>query len=599
MTGSVTVIANTLPEDVKLLQRPFQEDSAFAHFVVNATDADDVASMRKALSTRKFCVPVHELRSSSRGEPFRVIVGSNASELSMPEVALFPNHAHQTYAGAASLRKTTMLSLRRIRTAWIVGTIPCAAALSASCGMVPGDGMGNMHGRLPAAEVIAPAPWPGSLSVPTVADDNPDPNVVEVSLRAAPTEVEYVPGRRTQAWAYNGSVPGPTIRAKVGDEIIVHFSNRLPEPTTIHWHGVRVPSSMDGTVMMQQPVQPGSTFDYRFKALDAGTFWYHPHIRSDVQVDKGLYGTIVIDEPNEPAIPAVADEIVVLDDVLVDGPSGSPMSTGMGGMMGMGMGGGMRMGQEGNFILVDGARANVELAVRAGEVRRWRFVNTANARFFRLALSGGTMIRIGSDAGLLARPHAVSEILLVNGQREDVLVSVNQSGTTAVLQALPYARAMGMTSSGPIHLIRLVANTEPAATPPALPDPLRNVTAPAQPVKARSLRLGERMSHGGWVFTINGAAYPNVPVIDSSVGDAETWQIVNETEMDHPFHLHGFFFWVPSGKEWRDTVNIPANATVALQPYFDPRPGAGGSWAYHCHILEHAEAGMMGEVRVR
>ena len=107
------------------------------------------------------------------------------------------------------------------------------------------------------------------------------------------------------------------------------------------------------------------------------------------------------------------------------------------------------------------------------------------------------------------------------------------------------------------------------------------------------------MSHGGWVFTINGAAYPNVPVIEASVGDTETWQIVNETEMDHPFHLHGFFFWVPSGKEWRDTVNIPANATVALQPYFDARPGAEGSWAYHCHILDHAEAGMMGEVRVR
>lgn len=494
-----------------------------------------------------------------------------------------------------------MRSLTQIRSARVVAVLPCAAAFAASCGMGSGEGMGMMQGNLPAVgPIITPAPWRGTLSVPTVANDNPDPNIVEVSLRAAPVEVEYVPGQRIQAWAYNGSVPGPTIRAKVGDEIVVHFSNALPEATTIHWHGVRVPSSMDGTVMMQQPIQPGSTFDYRFKALDAGTFWYHPHIRSDVQVDKGLYGTVVIDDPNGPAIPAVADEVVALDDVLVDQPSGgSSMAMGMGGSMErMGMSGAI-MGQEGNLILVDGERANVELPVRAGETRRWRIVNTANARFFRLALSHGTMVRIGGDDGLLARPEPVSEMLLVNGQRADVLVSVDEPGTTAVLQALPYGRAMGAMSSGPIDLVRLVASAEPAATWPVLPDPLRKISGPAQAVKSRSLRLGAWMSHGGWVFTINGAAYPNVPVIESSAGDTEQWQIVNETAMDHPFHLHGFFFWVPSEKGWRDTVNIPANATVTLEPYFDSRPGAAGSWAYHCHILEHAEAGMMAELRVR
>ncbi len=447
-------------------------------------------------------------------------------------------------------------------------------------------------------------------SAATARDDNPDPNVVEISLRAAPTELEYVPGRRTQAWAYNGAVPGPMIRAKVGDEIVVHFSNGLPEATTIHWHGLRVPASMDGTAMMQDPVQPGSTFDYRFTALDAGTFWYHPHMHSDVQVDKGLYGTIVVDDPSAPAVPAVVDEMVVLDDVHLDGPSsGSPMGMGR-----------MSMGQDGDFVLVNGARANVEISVRAGEMRRWRIVNTANARFFRLALSGGTMLRIGGDAGLLAQPEPVSEMLLVNGQRADVLVYVNQPKTTAVLQALPYDRGMGSMggmgrmggmgsmggmgrmgtiSSEIIDLVRMVANGDPIARPGILPERLRTVSAAAQAVRARSFRLGARMSPSGWTFSINGSVWPNVPLVESSLGDTETWQVVNETGMDHPFHLHGFFFWVRGRQEWMDTVNVPASATVELQPYFDARPGAAGSWMYHCHILEHAEGGMMGEVRVR
>ena len=452
--------------------------------------------------------------------------------------------------------------------------------------------MGGMHGELPPPlSVIEPPPWGGALSVAMATDDNPDPNIVEVSLRAAPAEVEYLAGLRTQVWAYNGSVPGPVIRAKVGDEIIVHFSNDLPEPTTIHWHGVRVPSSMDGTALMQAPVQPGSSFEYRFVALDGGTFWYHPHVRSDIQVEKGLYGTMVIDDPAAPVIPAVADEIVVLDDVLVDSQSGAvDMSVGMRAAM---------MGREGNLALVNGARSNVELSVRAGETRRWRIVNSANARFFRLALSGGTMRRIGGDAGLLERAESVSEILLVNGQRADVLVSVDEPGTTAVLRALPYTRAIGAGSGGTIDLIRLAASSEPAALLPALPEKLRDVASPAQPVRIRSFRLGEQMAHHGWAFTINDAVFPNVPVVESPGGDTETWQITNESEMDHPFHLHGFFFWVPDSREWRDTLNIPGKATVDLRPHFDSRPGATGSWAYHCHILEHAEGGMMGEVRVR
>jgi len=281
----------------------------------------------------------------------------------------------------------------------------------------------------------------------------------------------------------------------------------------------------------------------------------------------------------------------VLDDVLVDPQSGVvDMSLGMRAVM---------MGREGNLVLVNGAPSNVELSVRAGEARRWRFVNTANGRFFRLALSGGTMRRIGGDAGLLERAESAGEVLLVNGQRADVVVSVDEPNTTAVLRALPYERATGAGAGGAIDLVRLAASAEPAAVAPPLPEKLRDVIPPGPPGRTRSFRLGEQMAHHGWAFTINDAVFPNVPVVESSLGETETWQVINESEMDHPFHLHGFFFWVSDRQEWRDTVNIPAKATVALRPYFDTRPGATGAWAYHCHILEHAEGGMMGEVRVR
>ena len=470
--------------------------------------------------------------------------------------------------------------------------ISCAPALLVACSMGHGDGMGGMHGNLPPpARVVVPEPWSGALAMDPLADDNADPKIVEVSLRAGTAEIEYLPGTRTQVWAYNGKVPGPMIRAKVGDEIVVHFSNELPEPTTIHWHGVRVPSAMDGTALMQTPIQPGSSFEYRFTALDAGTFWYHPHIRSDFQVEKGLYGTIVIDDPASPVIPSVADEVVVLDDLLVDPSTGGiDMSVGTRAAM---------MGREGNLALVNGTRSNVELSVRAGETRRWRIVNTANARFFRLALSAGTMYRIAGDAALLERAEPVKELLLVNGQRADVLVSVNEAGTTAVLRALPHERAIGAGSSEGIDLIRLVASSEPVAPPVALPDKLGTVSPVAPSLRTRSFRLGEQMAHHVWAFTINDAVFPNVPAVDSSSGDTESWQLVNESEMDHPFHLHGFFFWVPDQNEWRDTVNIPAKTTVELRPHFDARSGATGSWVYHCHILEHAEGGMMGELRVR
>jgi FtsP/CotA-like multicopper oxidase with cupredoxin domain len=147
--------------------------------------------------------------------------------------------------------------------------------LLAACGSEPGAASAD------AEPVLA-----------VVEDENPDPQIVEVSLEARAGLQEYTGASAAPVWTYNGTVPGPLIEASAGDELVVHFQNSLPEDTTIHWHGVRVPAAMDGTLAVQAPITPGSTFEYRFQLKDPGLFWFHPHIRSDVQVEKGLHGVI-------------------------------------------------------------------------------------------------------------------------------------------------------------------------------------------------------------------------------------------------------------------------------------------------------------------
>src|SRR5438874_11792707 len=117
----------------------------------------------------------------------------------------------------------------------------------------------------------------------------PDPGrtVVSVDLEAREVDWAIAPGATFKAWGFNGQVPGPTIEGRVGDVLEVRFTNRLPEATTIHWHGLRVPAAMDGTDMVQRPVQPGASFTYRFRLPDAGTFWYHPHTNEPVQMERG------------------------------------------------------------------------------------------------------------------------------------------------------------------------------------------------------------------------------------------------------------------------------------------------------------------------
>ena len=260
------------------------------------------------------------------------------------------------------------------------------------------------------AQSIAAAPA-RPIAPASAVDLNPDPDVVEVVLVAHEDFVDFGTGKSTKVWTYNGGIPGSTIRGKLGDTLIVHFYNQLPEETTIHWHGMEVPANMDGSHIAQLPVPAGGYFRYEFKLLHASLFWYHPHIRTNVQVEKGLYGALLVEDPvanRELGLPET-EHILVLDDILLD-PDGrvaepfpvDPLENAATQLN----------GREGNVLLVNGA-ADRLAKIRRGIPQRLRIVNTSNARFMRLSIPGHTLYRIGGDGGLLESPLVVDPVGLV------------------------------------------------------------------------------------------------------------------------------------------------------------------------------------------
>ncbi len=247
-----------------------------------------------------------------------------------------------------------------------------------------------------------------SKKIPLV-DMNPDPDIVEVELIAQEGQVSYVFGKPTNVWCYNGSVPGPIIETKVGDTLIVHFKNNLPEATTIHWHGVEVPAIMDGSNISQKPIPPGGTFKYEFKLNRPAVYWYHPHFNTNEQVEKGLYGALVVrDHHLEMKLKLPENQrVVILDDVLLDEHTfqlapAFPTTV-------LERASTKVNGREGNVMLVDGkVRPTHEIEI--GVPYLYRFVNASNVRFMRLSVPKHRLWHIGSDLGLLEEPLPIDPI---------------------------------------------------------------------------------------------------------------------------------------------------------------------------------------------
>ncbi|HXI33490.1 MAG TPA: multicopper oxidase family protein [Gemmatimonadales bacterium] len=425
------------------------------------------------------------------------------------------------------------------------------------------------------------------------------PGVVEFDLTAAPARLALVPGTLTDVYAYNGSIPGPTLELREGDRVTIHFHNDLPEATTVHWHGLNVPVSADGSPY--DPVAPGASRDYVFTvgAGTAGTYWYHPHPdhRSGFQIAKGLFGAIIIRAADDP-LAGVPEKLLILSDnrFRADGSLDLPDPDSPQGQIDM------ENGREGDVLFVNG-HVLPTIPIQSGAVQRWRVINASAARVYRLALAGQTILHVGDDGGLFERPDEVKEILLANSERVELLVRGDgQPGSRTTLQALPYDRYVPQTRPAGWNqtrdLLTLAYSADRPRPPLVLPPTLRVIPAldTADATVTRVVVLSQGL--------INGKAMDmNRVDFEGRLGTTEIWEIDNVVGMDHPFHLHGFHFQVldrngvpAPRRSWKDSVNVPAHETVRIIVRFDGYPG---KWMFHCHILDHEDQGMMGVLELK
>jgi FtsP/CotA-like multicopper oxidase with cupredoxin domain len=435
-------------------------------------------------------------------------------------------------------------------------------------------------------------------SPPVLRNASQTPGVVEFDLTAAPTQVELVPGKPTTAWAYNGTVPGPTIELHEGDAVTIHFHNKLSQKTTVHWHGLHIPAGADGSPL--NPVLPGASHDYVFKVPpdSAGTYWYHPHpdMTTTEQVARGLYGALII-RPAEDPLAGIRERTLIFSDnrFLPDGSVDLPDHMSPAGKIDT------ENGREGDVVLVNG-QAMPSLSIRPGELQRWRIINASAARIYRLSIPGQKLVQVGSDGGLFAAPHDADDLLVANSERVEILVRGGEPGSRVALRSLPYDRYDPHTRPAnwnqPHDLLELQTTTDPPAPAATVPATLRVVT-PIDTSHAAAKRVIV-LSQG----LINGKTM-DMARVDVSVrlGTTEIWQIENVVAMDHPFHLHGFRFQVLDRDgvpepfpAWKDSVNVPKHGQVRIAVQFEDFPG---KWMFHCHILDHEDMGMMGILLVR
>lgn len=449
------------------------------------------------------------------------------------------------------------------------------------------------------APYVAAAAADSSLAPPVLENASRAPHIVEVSLTAAPAHLALIDGKATDVLAYNGHIPGPTLDVREGDSVVVHFRNMLSEPTTVHWHGLHIPASEDGSPFY--PVMPGRQHDYAFRIPvgSAGTYWYHPHPdhRTGHQIAMGLFGAIIVRAANDPIPASVHEKLLVLSDNRfrpdgsIDLADASPMTMAMD----------AENGREGNVLFVNG-KITPSVTIRSGEVQRWRIINASAARVYRLSLEGAPLLLVAKSGGLFEHPVEVRDIVLANSDRVEVLVRGGTPGTHATLQALPYDRYDSHTRppdwDQPRELLSVHYSDPSPEAPIAIPATLRHiawldtthVAAHRLVVLTQGMINGKRMDMHRVDFT-------------GRVGTTEIWEIENLVGMDHPFHLHGFQFQVLDRNgipepvpRWEDTINVPKHESARIVVRFDD---FAGKWMFHCHILDHEDMGMMGVLQLK
>ena len=407
----------------------------------------------------------------------------------------------------------------------------------------------------------------------------------------------------TDVWAYNGTVPGPELRFRQGQRLVMPVENALEAPTTVHWHGIRLPNAMDGVPhLTQAPIAArGGRFLYEFDLPDAGTYWYHPHLGSPEQVGRGLYGALVVEERDPPAVDR--DLVWVLSDWRLDREARNVENF-------RNFMDASHAGRIGNTVTLNGAIRET-FPVRAGERIRLRLVNASNARIYGLSFEGHEPWIIAMD-GHPVQPHWPGRVVLGPGMRADVILDCGAApGSRHRVVDDFYARR-------PYRLLNIeYANDKPLReafepAPRLAPNP---IPEPDLPKAARHRivfgggmmgAMPNQREHRGLFWTVNGTPVPegtheHVPLLSLAKGNSYVLELVNDTSWHHPIHLHGHVFRVLSknGKQampqqWGDTVLLDPDSRAEIAFVAD-NPG---NWMLHCHVLEHQVTGMMAVVRV-
>jgi FtsP/CotA-like multicopper oxidase with cupredoxin domain len=467
-----------------------------------------------------------------------------------------------------------------------------------------------------------------------------------------------VAGRTCMATAVNGSVPGPVLRLREGDDAVIQVTNRLSEPTSIHWHGMRLPSDQDGVPGLSfRGIEPGATFTYRFPVRQTGTYWYHSH--SGMQEQTGLYGAVIIDPRDRSRISYDREHVLLLSDWTCEDPMtvlsnlkqqsnyyNQRRSTVA--MLAQGsMWARMRMDPT-DISDVSGATytflangqapaANTTLLFQAGERVRLRLINASSMTTFDVRIPGLSLQIVAAD-GNEVTPVRVDEFRIAVAETYDLIIEPQQEvAYTIFAQAQDrsgYARAtlgaragtsgdippmdprplrsmadMGMA----MHGMNMPGMGADSMVPSRLAEPgdgladngrrvltyadLKAATSADEIVPTRDITVHLTGNMERFVWGFDGEKFSQAQPIPVKLGERVRLVLINDTMMEHPIHLHGFFFAVENGQDrlpLKHTINIAPAARVSVLVHAD----TPGHWAFHCHLLYHMEAGMFRTVVV-
>lgn len=421
-------------------------------------------------------------------------------------------------------------------------------------------------------------------------------------LTAEPATAELVPGYQTKVLGFNGQIPAPTIRCRQGEEVVIRFTNKLAEPTTIHWHGLRIPIEMDGVPFLSQPpIMPGETFVYRFTPPDAGTFWYHPHMNSVKQLGMGLVGLIIVEE-REPVKFDEEHDLMLkhwhLDkqgqwkDLMIPRLSA-------------------RMGTPGEWSSVNGVHEPT-YTLKANATTRLRIANVDNTITYPIVIEGVDAWVVAIDGNPIKTPYKLSQHKIGPGMRVDIAFIAPKQGERV------YVRQMKGRFPFPLCAFNVIHSD--------LPDHAVIPTIPLNPVAKLDLDNAQQID---FLFEWEGAVTPvgsdgksvpkfwltnkrdwegmskdsiPAPLATLELGKTYIFNLKNVTQYHHPIHIHGHTFTVLEldGKRvaepfHTDTVLLGKNGS-AKAAFVADNPGR---WMYHCHVIEHMKTGLMGYIEVK